>query len=60
MFEFYLFIACPVCGHMLTLAMANIYRLGDSRRTGGWTLLTCQVENLLRGQVLDHFWLDQV
>lgn len=60
MFEFYLFNACSVYGRKYTLTMIVVYRSGDSRKTGGWTLRTCQVGSLLRGQVLDYFYIDQV
>lgn len=49
----YLFIMiCSVYDHNLTPRMTIVCRSGDSRRTGGWTLLICQVGSLLRGQVL--------
>jgi hypothetical protein len=42
-------LACLSYDHNLTIV--SIYRLGDSRRIGEWTLHTCLVENLLREQV---------
>lgn len=38
--------------------LITIYRSAGSRRVGGWILLICQVENLLRGQVISvaHCW----
>jgi hypothetical protein len=42
----------------MLLTVTIIYRSGDSRRIGGWTLLICQVESPLREQVFDYFCLN--